>query len=65
MNASIRDSGGGDFLCIGDRFYGIFPTLIWKSVHSPSCGLCILMSLSKKSFQHSRGVYSKEYLKHI
>ena len=28
---------------MGDRFYGTFPTLIWKSIHSPSCGLYIQM----------------------
>ena len=50
---------------MGDIFYGTFPIFIWKSVHSPSCGLCIQMSLSKKSCQHSGGVYSKEYLKQI
>ena len=32
-NAFARDLGGADFLCMGDRFYGTFPTFIWKSIH--------------------------------
>ena len=26
-----------------NRLHGTFPILIWKSLHSPSCGLCIQM----------------------
>ena len=26
---------------MGDRLHGTFPTLIWKPIHSPCCGLCI------------------------
>ena len=32
---------------MGDRLHGAFPTFIWKSIHSPSCGLCIQMGGSQ------------------
>ena len=43
MRCLTRNYGGVDFLCMGDRLHGAFPNFIWKLIHSPSCGLYILM----------------------
>ena len=32
---------------MGNGFYGAFSSLIWKYIHTPSCGLCIKMGRKK------------------
>ena len=39
----LQGPSGADFLCMGDRLHRTFSILIWKSLHSPSCGFCIQM----------------------
>ena len=35
-DASTRNYGSADFLCLGDKLHGAFPSFIWKLIHSPS-----------------------------